>query len=147
MKIYDIEKENISEKIETRLNELFSENENVHCNDAIKYCSACLILENEKNIIGYCMYHFISGNYNGIYLDQGVLAKKYQNMKLSQKFYDYLIEKYHCNLYAHVSIYNRQSMKSLCKYGFIPIEVSIDKEFYGIENYTSLLLVKEINTN
>ena len=145
MEIVDYSKLDLSKDELDIIKDIFNENETVKCTDAINYCSRVLLLKDNKNIYGYCMYKTNEDSpYQGIYIDQIALYKKYQNKKLGRLFYNYLADTYKENIYAHVGITNRNFMKFHCNLGFYPISVEVDEDIKKEKNYTSLLLVKEI---
>ena len=145
MEIIDYIKSDLSTEEMNIIKEIFDENETVKCTDAIDYCTNVLLLKNKDNIYGYCMYKLREDtSFDGMYINQIALYKKYQNNNLGKLFYNYLVDAYNENIYAHVDITNRNSMKFHCSLGFYPISVEVNENFYGAKNYTSLLLVKEV---
>lgn len=142
-----LKKENLKKEMIEKINQIFTENETVKCYNSLDYGDKVLLLLEDKDIIGYCIYKYNDEPYKGVYINQVAIQKKNQNNGYGRYFYNYLLEKEKCNIYAHVCIDNTQSMKFHCKNEFIPIKVDIDENFYGVKNYTSLLMVRENPTN
>lgn len=130
--------------------------------DLIDMCDICVKIKNNNKTIGYALInthnkHILSEsdklynkNYitNGIYIEQVAILPEYENQGLGVNLYSelfkYLKNKYSeystLNIYSHVATENKQSLKFHCKQGFIPIGDFKCDNFYGYENYHSLLL-------
>lgn len=88
-----------------------------------------------------------SHNLMGYYIEQVCILPEYQNKQFGVKMYNLLKEKVamdypfckNHNIYAHVATDNRQSMKFHCKQGFIPIGDFYCDDFYGYQDYHSIL--------
>jgi len=138
MKFKLIKKDDVSLEDKRIIENIFLENDSVTSMDAFDCCNEVLFLFDKDVIIGYCLYKFnLYLPYQGIYINQIALLKKYQHQGYGRKIYHYIESIYHQNLYAHVDILNHHSMKFHCHYGFYPVEILETTE------HKKILLVKE----
>ena len=130
--------------------------------DWIDECDMAIILQDEttQEIIGYTLInHYTTKSlltkndvlYNpdniineGVYIEQVAILPEYQNKQFGIMMYNKLYEiiPENINVYAHVAVNNKQSLKFHCKQGFIPIGDYYCDDFYGYKNYHSILLEK-----
>lgn len=142
--------------------------------DLLHQCDLCIELHNPAGdeIIGYMIINkytdgkrtFLTDKdrlYNpayipvGYYIEQVYVLPEYQNRGFGTDMYNYLRaivasdfvssgKEIAVNLYTHVAVNNKQSLKFHCKQGFIPIGDYFCDDFYGCKNYHSVLMELDI---